>query len=125
MDLWDFFWLAIWWFFFIAYLMMLFSIYRDLFRDHELGGGMKALWCAFLIFMPFLGAFVYLIARGNGMARRSARDAQAMQSAQEDYIRSVAGGPSPTEQVAQAKQLLDSGTITADEFARLKAKALA
>lgn len=125
MDFWDFFWLAIWWFFFIAYLMMLFSIFGDIFRDHELGGGMKALWCVFLIFMPLLGALVYLIARGSGMARRSARDTRAVQSAQEDYIRSVAASASPADQVAQAKQLLDSGAITPDEFARLKAKALA
>ena len=126
MDFWEFFWLIVAAFVFFAYLMMLFSIFADIFRDHELGGWGKALWSLFLIFMPVLGALVYLIARGNGMAQRSAKQAQEYQAAQVDYIRSVAAdaAASPADQVAQAKQLLDSGAITQQEFDAIKAKAL-
>ncbi len=126
MSFWEFFWLIVAAFVFFAYLMMLFSIFADIFRDHELGGWGKALWSLFLIFMPVLGALVYLIARGNGMAQRSAKQAQEYQAAQADYIRSVAAdaAASPADQVAQAKQLLDSGAITQQEFDAIKAKAL-
>lgn len=127
MDFWEFFWIIVMTFVFFAYLMMLFSIFADIFRDHELGGLAKALWCLFLIFLPFLGALVYLIARGSGMSRRSIRQAQDYQAAQADYIRSVAASSSgaPSEQIAQAKSLLDSGAISEQEFAALKAKVLA
>jgi hypothetical protein len=125
-SFWEFFWLIIAAFVFFAYLMMLFSIFADIFRDHELGGWGKALWSLFIIFMPFLGALVYLIARGNGMAQRSVKQAQDYEAAQADYIRSVApSAASPADQVAQAKQLLDSGAITQQEFDAMKAKALA
>ena len=125
MNFWEFFWLIISAFVFFAYLMMLFSIFADIFRDPELGGWGKALWSLFLIFMPFLGALVYLIVRGGGMAERSIKQAQASQAAQAEYIRGVAASPSsPAEQVAQAKQLLDSGSITQQEFDVMKAKAL-
>ena len=126
-SFWDWFWLMVWWFLFFAFLMVLFRIVGDLFRDRDLGGWGKALWVVFLIFLPVLGSLAYLIARGKGMAERSVREVQEYQSAQADYIRSVAGGaaPSPAEQVAKAKELFDAGTITADEFARMKAKALA
>lgn len=127
MDFWEFFWLIVSWFLFFAYLMLLFSLFGDIFRDDELSGGGKALWSLFLIFMPFLAALVYLLARGNGMAERSMKQAAAMQAAQADYIKTVAGtaATTPTDQVAQAKALLDSGAITAEEFATLKARALA
>lgn len=124
----DYVWLTVWWFLLLSFLMLLGRIFGDLFRDHELSGWGKALWSVFLIFIPFLGALVYLIARGKGMAERSIHEAQGYQAAQADYIRSVAGsstGPSPTEQIAQAQELLNRGAITADEFARLKSKALA
>jgi hypothetical protein len=124
MDFWDFFWLLIWSFLFVAYLMMLFTIFGDIFRDHELSGVMKAVWIIFLIFLPLLAALVYLIARGDSMARRTMRQAEAANAAQADYIRSVAATSSPADQLAKAKALLDSGAITSEEFARLKAKAL-
>lgn len=123
----DYFWLMVWWFLFFAWLMLIFRIFGDVFRDHELGGWGKAMWCVFLIFIPVLGALVYLIARGKGMAERSIREAQGYQAAQADYIRSVAGtsgGASPAEQIAQAQKLLAAGAISQDEFARLKSKAL-
>jgi predicted PurR-regulated permease PerM len=126
MSFWEFFWLIVAAFVFFAYLMMLFSIFADIFRDHELGGWGKALWSLFLIFMPFVGALVYLIARGAGMAQRSATQAQEYQAAQADYIRGLAAdaSTSPADQVTQAKQLLDSGAITQQEFDAMKAKAL-
>lgn len=126
MSFWEYFWLIVAAFVFFAYLMMLFSIFADIFRDHELGGWGKAIWSLFLIVMPVIGAFVYLIARGAGMAQRSAKQAQEYQEAQAEYIRGVAAEAtaSPTEQIAQAKQLLESGTITQQEFDAVKAKAL-
>lgn len=125
MDFWDFFWLLVWSFFFVMYLIILFQIIRDLFRDKDMSGWVKALWMIALIFAPFLSAFIYLIARGHGMAERQARDMADAQAATEEYIKSVSGRSAPAEQIASAKQLLDSGTITQGEFDRLKAKALA
>jgi hypothetical protein len=124
MDFSDFFWLLIWSFFFVAYLMVLFQILGDLFRD-DMSGWFKALWVLALIIAPFLGAFIYLIARGRGMAERRAGEMQRMQAQSDAYIQQVAGKSNPTEQIASAKALLDSGAITAEEFERLKAKALA
>jgi len=128
MDFWSNFWSLIWWFLwafvFIAYLMALFAIIGDLFRDHKLSGWWKAVWIIFLIFVPFLTALVYLIARGQGMAERSQREAQAAQAAADSYIKQVAGS-SPAEEIAKAKSLLDAGTITQEEYEHLKAKALA
>jgi len=124
MDFWDFFWLMVYSFFFVAYLMVLFQIIADLFRDHELSGWWKALWIIFLIFLPVLTALVYLIARGRGMAERHAEGMAQAQQATETYIREVATGPSPADQIASAKALLDAGTISPAEFERLKSKAL-
>jgi len=110
-------------FFFIAYLIVLFQVIVDLFRDSEMGGGSKVLWIIGLIFVPLLTALIYVLARGKGM---SERQRAAMRSAKADtdaYIRDVAG-KSPADHIADAKKLLDAGTINADEFARLKAKAL-
>ena len=101
-------------------------IFIDIFRDHTLGGWAKALWVIFLIVLPFLGALIYLIARGGSMAKRQAADAQAAAQANADYIRSVAGGTtSPTAEIERAQGLLASGAITQSEFDALKAKALA
>lgn len=122
-TLWEFFWLFFWSFAFIAYLMAIFSVIGDLFRDSSLSGWGKALWIIFLIFLPFLTVLIYLIARGQGMAERSQRDAANSQRATNDYIREVAGSSSADE-IAKAKALLDAGTITNDEYAALKARAL-
>ena len=129
MDFGDFFWLLIWSFFFVMYLMILFHIIGDLFRDKELSGWLKAVWMIALIFFPFLTAFIYLIARGKGMAERQSVDMQRARAANEAYIKQVAGNAngkgSPADQIATAKNLLDQGTITQSEFDRLKASALA
>ncbi|MEN2739161.1 SHOCT domain-containing protein [Microbacterium sp. X-17] len=127
MDFWNNFWNIIWLFFwsfaFIAYLFALFAIISDLFRDHKLNGWWKALWIIFLIFVPFLTALVYLIARGPGMAERSQKEARQVQQSTDAYIREVASS-SPSDEIAKAKALLDAGTITPEEFAHLKSVAL-
>ena len=118
---------TIWWAFsfliLISYLMVLFSIIGDVFRDRELSGGAKALWIFCLIFFTFITALVYLIVRGKGMNERSEAQAAQAREAANNYIRSVAG--SPADEIGRAKALLDAGTITADEYSSLKAKALA
>ena len=125
MDFGDFFWLLIWSFFIVFYLMILFQIIGDLFRDKELSGWWKALWIIALIFVPFLSALIYLIARGRGMAERQAGEIKKTQAATDTYIQEVAGRSNPAEQIATAKSLLDDGTITQTEFDTLKASALA
>jgi len=125
MSFWDVIWFIIISFAFIAYLMVMFNIIIDLFRDKAVSGWMKAVWIVCLIFFPLITALVYLIARGQGMAERSVAEARQVQSDTDSYIRSVAGSASPAEQIAQAKGLLDSGAITQQEFDALKAKALA
>ena len=125
MNFGDFFWLLIWSFFFVMYLMILFHIIGDLFRDKELSGWWKALWVIALIIVPFLTAFIYLIARGHGMAERQAGEMRQAQEATDSYIQQVAGRSNPTDQITTAKNLLDQGTITQTEFDRLKASALA
>ncbi|MFB7892120.1 SHOCT domain-containing protein [Microbacterium sp. NPDC056044] len=125
-NLWDFVLWFFWIFVFVAYLMVLFSIIGDIFRDHDLNGWLKAVWILFLIFVPFLTALVYLIARGNSMQKRSIAQAQEMRAAQDAYIRQTAGsGSSAADDIAKAKSLLDSGAISQAEFDALKAKALA
>lgn len=123
-NFWDLIWLMFSAFMFIAYLTVLFQIVIDLFRDSEMGGFSKALWLIALIGLPLLTALVYVVARGGGMARRQQAAFQKSQGEAESYIRSVAG-KSPADQIGDAKRLLDAGTISADEFAKLKAKALA
>jgi len=130
MNFWESFGDIIWWFLwvfvFVAYLMALFAIIGDLFRDHTLNGWWKAVWVIFLIFVPFLTVLVYLIARGQGMAERSQKEAKQYQAATDEYIRQTAGSAaSPSDEIAKAKALLDAGTISQQEYDQLKAKALA
>jgi Mn2+/Fe2+ NRAMP family transporter len=126
MSFWDVIWFIIISFCFIAYLMVMFSIIADLFRDKDTSGLMKAVWIICLIFLPFITALVYLITRGQSMGERSVQQASDMKQAQDAYIRDVAGGSSsPAEQIARAKSMLDTGAITQQEFDRLKEKALA
>jgi predicted ferric reductase len=120
-----FFWLLIWSFFFVFYLMILFHILGDLFRDKGLSGWWKALWVIALIIFPFVSALIYLIARGKGMAERQAGEIQEAQAATDSYIKQVAGRGDPAQQIATAKGLLDQGTISQTEFDQLKAAALA
>lgn len=125
MSFWDILWFIIISFAFIAYLMVMFNIVIDLFRDRDLSGWWKAVWILFLIIAPFLAAIIYLIARGGGMASRQMAAVSSAQAAQEAYIKDVAAqSAAPADQIAQAKSLLDSGAITQSEFDALKAKAL-
>lgn len=123
-NFWDIVWLMISTFFFVAYLIVMFQIVVDLFRDHELGGGYKVLWVIGLLFLPVLTALVYIVVRGGGMARRQRASMQQAKAETDSYIKSVAG-KSPAAEIAEAKALLDAGTISQDEFDKLKAKALA
>jgi len=131
MSFWDFMWTILVFYVFIAYLMVLFRVIGDIFRDRSTGGFAKALWMLALIFLPFVTLLVYLIAKGSGMAERHAEQVRAMEESQAAYIRDVAATApraqvaTPAEQVAQAKSLLDSGAITSAEFDSLKSTALA
>src|SRR5215207_4817971 len=125
MGFWQFFWLLIWSYFIVALLMALFQIATDLFRDEELSGWYKALWFLALVFVPIIGALVYLAVRGESMARRRASAATEARESADAYIRSVAKQSDPAASIASAKALLDSSTITQAEFNQLKAQALA
>lgn len=121
---WDFLWHFLIIFAWIAYLLVLFQILGDLlWRDHKTSGWAKAIWVVFLILFPWLTALIYLIARGPGMAERAREAAAAAKSETDAYIREAAGR-SPAQEIADAKALLDAGTISQAEFDALKAKAL-
>lgn len=121
---WDFLWHFLIIFAWIAYLLVLFQILVDLFwRDHKTSGWVKAVWVFFLIVLPWITALIYLIARGQGMTERAREAAQQAKKETDAYIREAAGR-SPAQEIEHAKQLLNAGTITAQEFDSLKAKAL-
>ena len=109
----------------ILFFWMLFIVFGDLFSRHDISGWAKAGWTLFVIILPFLGIFVYLIAEGKSMGERAAQRAQAQQSQVDDYVRSVASSGSATDEIAKGKQLFDSGAISQAEFDQLKANALA
>jgi len=116
-------WEMIIFFAFVIWIWLLITVFIDVFRRKDCGGFTKALWLIFVIVAPYLGVLIYLIANHNGMAERSEKQVQSMQAQQEAYIKSVAGS-TPADQIAQAKTLLDSGSITQAEFDAIKAKAL-
>jgi len=118
---------SFWFFIWIAAIMAWFRCLFDMFGDPSLSGGKKALWAILLIFVPWVGAIIYLIARGRSMGERQMAALAEHQAQQEKYIKQVASSSttSPAEQIASAKGLLDSGAITQTEFESLKAKALA
>lgn len=125
-DFWDILLWSFWFFIWISALMIWFRCLFDLFGDPELSGWGKAGWAILLVFLPWLGALIYLIARGRSMARRQMAAVAEQQAAQQEYIQQVAGkGSSPATQIADAKALLDSGAINQAEFDSLKAKAMA
>ncbi len=125
-NFWDILLWTLWIWLVFAFFMVLFRVFGDLFSDTSVSGWGKFGWSVFIIFLPFLGLLVYIIARGEGMTQRQLAKMGEMQAAQAAYIRETAGtGTSATDQIASAKSLLDSGAITQDEFAALKAKALA
>ena len=109
----------------ILFFWLLFTVFADLFSRHDISGWAKTGWTILVIFLPFLGIFIYLISQGRGMGERNMQRAQAQQSQMDAYVRSVASSDSSTDQIAKGKALLDAGTITQAEFDQLKAKALA
>ena len=119
----------LWWllivFFMVVYFMMLFRIIMDVFRNHESSGWVKAGWLIALLFFPLLTMLIYVIVNGKHMAERDIKQMQAVQQAQNDYIKSVAGSTDPTTQIASAHDLLEKGAISQQEFDAIKAKALA
>jgi hypothetical protein len=119
------FWTMLIFFAFIAWFWLLFAVLADIFRRHDTSGWVKVLWIIFVIVVPFLGVFIYLIAEHDGMTERSVKQQQAAQEQTDEYVRSVAADASPADQIAKAKQLLDSGAITQAEFDQMKQKALA
>ena len=119
----DVLWSMIIFFFWVIWIWIVITVLIDVFRRHDIGGGMKAIWIIFVILLPYLGVLIYLIAEHNGMADRSEAQMKQIKAQQDDYIKSVAGS-SPADQIAQAKSLLDSGAISQAEFDALKAKAL-
>lgn len=125
MSIWDFFVWFFWVYIFISCISIFITVFIDVFRDQGLSGWAKAFWVIFLVFVPFLAAFIYLIARGRGMAERGAAMQRSARAGQDEYIRSVAGGGGAAAEIESAKKLLDSGAITQDEYTKLKAKALA
>jgi hypothetical protein len=124
-DFMDVFWSMLWFFFLFMWIMILFHIIGDLFRDHEESGAMKAVWIIALVILPFLTALIYMIVRGKGMTERSLQAQADAQKQFNEYVQSVSAGGSSADQIAKGKELLDSGAISQAEFDALKAKALA
>jgi len=120
----DVFWTMILFFCWVAWIWMLIMIFSDVFR-REISGWEKAAWCLFVLVLPFLGAFIYLIANGRGLTERRVRDAQLSQANFDQHIRTVAADGGSAGDIERAKRLLDSGAINQAEFEQLKAKALA
>ena len=126
MDFGDFLWSLLIFYFIFFYFMILFRVIGDLFSNKEASGLNKTLWLLFLLFLPFLALFIYLIVNGQGMTERAMARAAEQNAAQQDYIRQVAGaGDDPTAKIAKAHELLAAGAISQAEFDALKAKALA
>ena len=111
-------------FLFVVWFWILLTIFGDLFRDHDLSGGAKALWVVFVVFLPLIGILAYFIVRGSGMADRAIKQQKEAQAQFQDYVQQTTVGASPADQINQAKALLDAGTIDQAEFDKLKAKAL-
>jgi Short C-terminal domain/Phospholipase_D-nuclease N-terminal len=119
----DIFWTMFIFFLFFIWLTILFRIFGDIFRRKDIGGAAKAVWIVFVIILPFLGVFIYLITQNDGMTQRALDRAQSQRADMDSYVRSVAGGAA--DEIERAKGLLDSGAITQTEFDAIKAKALA
>lgn len=121
----DIFWTMLVFFGWVIWFVLLIRIFGDLFRRHDISGWGKAAWTVFVVFLPFLGVLVYLIAQGTKMAHRDVEHAKATQSEFDTYVKSVAGGNGAAAEIEKAQQLRDSGAITEDEFNALKRKAIA
>ena len=121
----DVLWTMLVFFAWVIWFWLLITVFADLFRRHDVSGWGKAAWTLFVIVLPYLGVFVYLIAQGKHMAERAGAERHASRAAFDDYVRDVAANGGPSDQIAKAKELLDSGAIDASEFEQIKRKALA
>ncbi len=123
----DFFLTMLYFFLFVIWIWLLITVFVDIFRSHDMGGVAKALWCIFVIILPFLGVFVYLIARGGKMHERAAEQAAQQQKAFDQYVRQAAGtsGDDTASQLAKLADLKSQGVLTDAEFEAQKAKILA
>ena len=119
----DVFWSMIIFFFWVIWIWIVITVLMDVFRRHDIGGWAKAAWVIFVVVLPWLGVLIYLIVEHDGMRDRSVKQAQAQKQEFDEYVRDAAGGSAA--EIARAKELLDSGALTQDEFERIKAKALA
>jgi hypothetical protein len=119
------FWSILIFFMWVIWIWILITVFMDLFRRHDIGGWAKAAWMVFVIVLPFLGVFIYIVTQGRQMTERRSAELQAASAQFDDHIRNVAATNTPTEQIAKAKELLDSGAIDQAEFERLKQHALA
>jgi hypothetical protein len=121
----DIFWSMLWFFLFFIWVTLLFTVFADIFRSDDLSGWGKTFWIVFVVVLPYLGVFVYLIARGHRMSEHAARQAQAQDAAMRSYVQSVAGSsPSAADEIARLAELQANGTITPQEFNQAKAKIL-
>jgi hypothetical protein len=121
----DVMWTMLVFFAWVIWFWLLITVFADVFRRHDIGGGKKVFWIIFVIVLPYLGVLIYLLAEHQGMADRNIKQAQQSQAQMDDYVKSVAATADPTEQIAKAKGLLDSGAISQAEYDQIKAKALA
>ena len=124
----DLMWTMLIFFIWILWFWLLFTVFADIFRRHDISGWMKTAWLIFTILLPFLGVFVYLITQNNGMTERNLERARAQKAQFDDYVRETAGGSGgggAAAEIERAKKLLDSGAITQSEFDAIKQKALA
>jgi hypothetical protein len=118
-------WSMLWFFMFFIWIWLLITVFADIFRSHDLGGFAKAIWVIFVIFIPYLGVFVYLIARGHKMHEHAIEAAQAQDAANRAYIQQAAGTtPSAADELARIADLKERGVIDEAEFQKLKAKAI-
>lgn len=121
----DLFWTMLWFFLFVIWIWLLITVFADLFRDHELSGWAKAAWVLFIIFLPFLGILVYLIARGNKMTERNLAAAADQQAQFDTYVKDVAGsGGGTADELAKLAELHNAGTLSDEEYSAAKAKAI-
>jgi hypothetical protein len=119
-------WTMLVFFAWVAWFWLLIAIASDIFRRHDIGGGKKAAWLIFMLFVPFVGVLSYLIANNESMTQRNIERAQAQKTQMDEYVRSVAdGGGGAAAEIDRAKKLLDAGTITETEYEAIKSKALA
>lgn len=124
-EVWEGFWTLLWFFLFFIWIWLLISVFSDIFRSHDLSGWHKAFWTIFVVVLPYLGVFVYLIARGKQMGEHAMRDASRREEQMRSYVQEVAGsGTSTAQEIERLHQLQTQGAITEEEFRQAKAKLL-